>query len=380
MSYLLFLQGLRLRLSGCFDGFFLSMTRLAESPIPFVILACVYWCLDKRLGQLMALQTGFACSIGQTLKGFCHIQRPWVRDSRIHPVESAVATATGYSFPSGHTIRAGAAYLTLGLELRHKRQKQAGTAAVIVFLLIAFSRNYLGVHTLEDVVVGTLVCILSYLVFGYVVTWTENGGARDVIVCAVACILAFLPMLELGCLSNSGACFGFFGGWLIERHFIRFSVPKSRGLKISRGIWGSLGILLITTVFQASLSALMPGKYASFFANFFLAFFIMALYPAIFSHTNTKYRPIIAGFLTVAVFVLPIGTRFALTASDWRIAVIGHRGFAGTAPENTMPAFEAALALGADYVELDVQLSADGDFARLCRNTDSNASGGTGTD
>ena len=40
--------------------------------------------------------------------------------------------------------------------------------------------------------------------------------------------------------------------------------------------------------------------------------------------------------------------------------VWGHRGASAYAPENTLPAFELALAQGADGIELDVQLSADG--------------------
>jgi glycerophosphoryl diester phosphodiesterase len=40
--------------------------------------------------------------------------------------------------------------------------------------------------------------------------------------------------------------------------------------------------------------------------------------------------------------------------------VVGHRGAAGTAPENTVPAFKDARAAGVDYLEIDVQLSADG--------------------
>ena len=39
--------------------------------------------------------------------------------------------------------------------------------------------------------------------------------------------------------------------------------------------------------------------------------------------------------------------------------VIGHRGAAGLAPENTLAAFEHAVRLGVDAVELDVHLSAD---------------------
>jgi glycerophosphoryl diester phosphodiesterase len=40
--------------------------------------------------------------------------------------------------------------------------------------------------------------------------------------------------------------------------------------------------------------------------------------------------------------------------------VVGHRGAPDTAPENTLAAFEAAIAVGVDAIELDVHLSRDG--------------------
>ena len=40
--------------------------------------------------------------------------------------------------------------------------------------------------------------------------------------------------------------------------------------------------------------------------------------------------------------------------------VVAHRGASSTHPENTLASFEAALALGAPVLELDVRLSADG--------------------
>ena len=40
--------------------------------------------------------------------------------------------------------------------------------------------------------------------------------------------------------------------------------------------------------------------------------------------------------------------------------VIAHRGASADERENTLPAFERAIELGADYVELDVQVSSDG--------------------
>jgi glycerophosphoryl diester phosphodiesterase len=40
--------------------------------------------------------------------------------------------------------------------------------------------------------------------------------------------------------------------------------------------------------------------------------------------------------------------------------VIAHRGVSSDLPENTLPAFERAIEVGADYVELDVHADADG--------------------
>jgi len=50
----------------------------------------------------------------------------------------------------------------------------------------------------------------------------------------------------------------------------------------------------------------------------------------------------------------------ASSVSNRQTYVIGHRGAAGLAPENTMAAFEKAVALGCDGVEFDVQRTSDG--------------------
>ncbi|MBR5682542.1 MAG: glycerophosphoryl diester phosphodiesterase membrane domain-containing protein [Ruminococcus sp.] len=42
-----------------------------------------------------------------------------------------------------------------------------------------------------------------------------------------------------------------------------------------------------------------------------------------------------------------------------RTQVTAHRGFSKVAPENTLPAFKSAMDCGADYIELDIQLTAD---------------------
>ncbi|MCY8166964.1 glycerophosphodiester phosphodiesterase family protein [Bacillus spizizenii] len=49
-------------------------------------------------------------------------------------------------------------------------------------------------------------------------------------------------------------------------------------------------------------------------------------------------------------------------AKPKKVDIIAHRGASGYAPENTMAAFEKALQMKADYIELDVQMSKDGEL------------------
>lgn len=60
------------------------------------------------------------------------------------------------------------------------------------------------------------------------------------------------------------------------------------------------------------------------------------------------------------------------------VKVWAHRGASGHAPENTMPAFELAYELGADGIELDVQLTKDGALVVIHDETVDRVSDGTG--
>ncbi|MGV3464179.1 MAG: glycerophosphodiester phosphodiesterase [Heyndrickxia sp.] len=58
--------------------------------------------------------------------------------------------------------------------------------------------------------------------------------------------------------------------------------------------------------------------------------------------------------------------------------IFAHRGAAGTFPENTMDAFIAAEKYGADGIELDVQLSKDGDIVVIHDETVNRTTNGKG--
>src|SRR5260370_42290120 len=60
-------------------------------------------------------------------------------------------------------------------------------------------------------------------------------------------------------------------------------------------------------------------------------------------------------------------------------AAIAHRGANRVAPENTLPAFEAAIALGCDYAEIDVRATRDGHLVLVHDRTVDGKTDGAGT-
>lgn len=62
-----------------------------------------------------------------------------------------------------------------------------------------------------------------------------------------------------------------------------------------------------------------------------------------------------------------------------QVANIAHRGGAALAPENTLAAFSNAIDIGADYFELDVQISADDSLMIMHDNTINRTTTGTGS-
>jgi glycerophosphoryl diester phosphodiesterase len=60
------------------------------------------------------------------------------------------------------------------------------------------------------------------------------------------------------------------------------------------------------------------------------------------------------------------------------VLVIAHRGASGNAPENTLAAFRKAIALGASFIETDLQLSRDARFVAIHDATVSRTTNGQG--
>ena len=128
----------------------------------FMVLSIiVFWCIDKRCGYFL-LSLGFLGTvINQFLKILFRIPRPWVLDPSFEPVESAVADAGGFSFPSGHTQNV---FATFGGIFAWTKKTWLKIVCAVMIVLVAFSRMYLGVHTPLDVGVSVVIGVLLLLV------------------------------------------------------------------------------------------------------------------------------------------------------------------------------------------------------------------------
>lgn len=142
------------------DAIMSVVTRMGEETIFMVIAMLVFWCIDKRKGYYL-LSVGFVGTlINQWLKIVCRIPRPWVLDPDFRIVESAREAATGYSFPSGHTQSAVG---TFGGIARFTSRAWLRVICIVLALMTAISRMYLGVHTPLDV--GVSLIVAAVLIF-----------------------------------------------------------------------------------------------------------------------------------------------------------------------------------------------------------------------
>lgn len=80
-----------------------QISYLAISFWPFAIFCIVYWAVNKKTGTWILLNFAGANLLNGFLKLTACVYRPWIKDARIIPAGDAITTATGYSFPSGHS-------------------------------------------------------------------------------------------------------------------------------------------------------------------------------------------------------------------------------------------------------------------------------------
>ena len=298
LTYLLWLQDLREATGNILTPFMNAVSYIAVRII-ILVPFFVYWCVSKRDGMFMILSCRISSFINQISKLAVCAYRPWIRDARIIPANNAIASAGGYSFPSGHTMDSAPVYAGLAV-LTRKRAKWFAYLCGIMIVLTALSRNYLGVHTPQDVVVGSILGIFSVYIAARIMAHPEKENMY--MLCGILITIAGLlyvmmksyPMdyVDGKLLVNpakmtpygygaSGAMLAMITGRYVEKNCVKFT---ETGLTVKGVILSLLGIAIYgygLAYLKAEMPKHLGADWGRFAAEGIPMFFAVTLWPIV---------------------------------------------------------------------------------------------------
>ena len=281
MDFLYLMESIRFP---ALDKLMLLVTHLGEETAFLVIALIVFWCVDKYHGYYMLGVGLLGNLLNQFMKITCRIPRPWVRDPDFTVVEAAKAEAGGYSFPSGHTQTAVG---TFGAVAATQKRKWLGAVCVVLAVLTAFSRMYLGVHTPADVLVGGAMALA--LVFGLKPLMLGKTKRLIPAIFGIMLLLSagFLTYLELypfpadvdadnyaSAVENAYTFLGCFAGVLVvyavDESKLRFTTKAVWWAQILKAVLGLGVVLLVKEGLRSPLEAIFDGHMAARAVRYFL--------------------------------------------------------------------------------------------------------------
>lgn len=257
----------------------LLITHLGEETAFLVAALIVFWCVDKNRGYYL-MAVGFCGTIlNQFLKLLCKVPRPWVKDPNFTAVEEAIPEATGYSFPSGHSQSSVGVFGGLALTGKNKVLRWIFIAIAV---LVPFSRMYLGVHTPQDVLVGSLSALALVFVFRFV---NEGKHIKPMLWAMAGMAVAYLVFAQFLIdpanmdtynythgVSNAytlmGAIFGMVVVCYVDEKWVHFEVKAIWWAQILKMLGGLLLVLAVKTGLKTPLNALLgeyPGRAVRYF-------------------------------------------------------------------------------------------------------------------
>ena len=255
-----------------FDFLFQLITMCGEQIVLISIISIIYWALDKKFGEYIAYSVLTSVLLNNAVKDIFKMKRP-IGEEGIRTLREK--TATGYSFPSGHTQSSASFYGAMAIYLKKKAMY---IIATIMIILIGFSRLYLGVHYPKDVIVGGILGVLTSLICYKLYNRFENKMLLYVIT-----FIVFIPALTFAhsadFIKGMGTYLGFVIGIYIEKKYVNFSTEKSTKVKVIRVLLG----ILILLVLQVGLKAIFPSETIFSFIRYALISFVgIGIYPMIF--------------------------------------------------------------------------------------------------
>ena len=301
IDILLALQEFRNGIGGGLAEFLSKMTFFGELTTTPVLLAMVYWCISKEYGTYLMVGWGGNRLINGGLKVAACAYRPWIRDARIVPYGNAMQTATGYSFPSGHTMNAATVFG--GGVVRKDLPRFLRVVLAVILFLIAFSRIYLGVHTPQDILVGMAAGLAMMWVTVRLMRWVEAHPEKDWIVACAGIVLAVAVAVYAALKSypedydaagkllvdgkkmandtykGVGWCAGILIGWILERRFVGFTTEVPMIRRVTRLVTGVLTYYAVYLILCTQLRSWIGGPAGQIVSCFVQMFYIAFLFP-----------------------------------------------------------------------------------------------------
>ena len=295
IEYLLVLQQWRMAMGADFENaLVLLFDTGATAAVAFAVLV-VYWCFNKEAGFLAASSFIMGNFANQFIKSIACVYRPWVLDSRVVPAEAALPGATGYSFPSGHTVSTGTVLGSFAYVVRRKWPWLAALC-VLLALLVGFSRNLLGVHTPQDVLIGLAEAAIMVGLSVKLTAWLRVHREWDWLVALIATALGVIALVVISvkpypldymngqllvdpasmrkdCFEGIGLLWGFWIGWFCERRWVNFKVKGSSTLeKTLRVVFGAVVAAVVLLAIDPALKASLGLDWAKLVSRFLVLF------------------------------------------------------------------------------------------------------------
>ncbi|MDT8715643.1 phosphatase PAP2 family protein [Clostridium sp. 19966] len=242
MEVIKFLQSFH---NSILDYFFEGITMLGEAPTLIFFVVVIYWCFNKKKGFRIAFALIFSNVLNGSIKNLVNEVRPIGKEGIF---SLRTETATGSSFPSGHTQNTTAFWTSLMIIYKNKILYLVGA---IFIILVGISRLYLGVHWPHDVIFGAILGIISVALSIIIVNKIEEK--RNLNYCLILVIPALLGLFFFKSedyLKAAALSLGFYLGSLAESRYINFN-PKAEGYKQAMKLLiGIVGVVLIEIIFK----------------------------------------------------------------------------------------------------------------------------------
>lgn len=304
IKYLLFLQDLRNATGGVFDEFFNALSKFAVDLLPFLPFV-IFWGMNKKWGYIFLTNHWVGELVNGIIKLTVCAYRPWIRSDLIEPAGDSKVAATGYSFPSGHTRTATTIYGTAFVWARNKKRWLA-ILCIVLIALTGFSRNFLGVHTPQDVIVAMIESIAIIFIVGFVYKKIEGKEKTiDILTfVGIAAVIASLLYINLkpypmdyaadgsllvdpkkmmnDCFKACGSLLGFLIGSYIERHYIHYEIPfGSKNLPVLVFIGAIITFAWKELFAPATVVAAFGSHWGNLIARLIMLLFAMCIWPLV---------------------------------------------------------------------------------------------------